>query len=450
MTEYIFRDIIDCFVKVWSILWFSSNMGKREGKWGWKISSLLLFSVFVLLQRYVLNTQTLSEAFLRNILLYLLTCNLMLAWRQGQRQYLVFLASIVFFLWGGWLKLFSPTVFSSLHLPTFGYGMAEGFPLLPVTLAENLCRVLVIVLMKKYVFDISSDRQLTTKEAFLALVPAIIDHTTVLILYYLTIIAPSAQVTQISLYMTLLTLMLVFGMPCMLAATEQRFQLQRKEVVLIHMEHQMKQQVKAFESRQLTDAQVHSIYHDLSKQLSVLEKLKTSSPADGAVDDYLEELRSQARSATMSIHTGNAVLDALLSQKEAECRAKGIALTCMVDFKQAAFIRYADIVTMFANAVDNAIEAASALPEERRRIGLSAGTINGQLIVKCTNPYEGQRKRAQNGLFETSKEDALLHGIGLSNLKRIVESYQGVLYADDADGIFVTQWMIPVPVEAEK
>jgi len=420
-------------------------MEKRKNAWGIRIGSLALMIVFMLGQRYVLNRQTLSEALLRNILLYALTCFVMLSWRKGQKQYLVFLASIVFFLWGGWLKLFTPVVFASLHLPTFGYAVTDSFPLIPVTLAENACRILAIVLMKKYAFDITPDRQISAKEAFLALVPAVIDHTTVLILYYLTIIAPSSQAAGISLEMTLLTLMLVFGMPCILAATEKQFQLQREELKLLRMENQMKQQVQDFESRKLSDEQARRIYHDMSKHLRVLQGM-TIQDGHAAASEYLNDMLKEAAEVSPQIHTGNAVLDTLLMQKEAECREKEIILECMVDFSKADFIRYADIVTLFSNMLDNAIEAVRPLPAPQRRITISAGMIGGQILVKCINPYQGTLRKRQDGLFSTSKQDAVLHGIGLSNLKRVVESYQGILQIDDQAGVFQVEWMIPVPV----
>ena len=446
MNLPLFRDLIDCCVKVWSILYFSSAMGKREKAWGLRIGSMVLMIVFVLGQRYVLNRQTLTEAFLRNIVLYALTGFVMLSWRTGQKQYLLFLSSIVFFLWGGWLKLFTPVVFASLHLPTFGYAVSDSFPLIPVTLAENICRVLAVVLMKKYTFDITPDRQISAKEALLALVPAIIDHTTILILYYLTIIAPSTQAAGISLEMTLLTLMLVFGMPCILAASEKQFQLQRERVTLLRMENQMKQQVQGFESRKITDEQARRIYHDMSKHLRVLEGMTANGRNASAANEYLNEMLQEADAVSPQIHTGNAVLDTLLAQKEAECRQKGITLECMVDFSKADFIRYADIVTLFSNMLDNAMEAVLALPAEQRSITVSAGAIGGQIIVKCINPYQGMLRKRQDGLFSTSKQNTALHGIGLSNLKRVIESYQGVLQIDDQGGVFQVEWMIPVPV----
>lgn len=447
MTTFLLRDCIDCGVKLWSILYFSDAMEKRDDSALKKVLSVTVFAAFVLSQRYVLSEQTLTESFVRNAILYLLTCGVMLCWRKGQKQYLIFLASIVFFLWGGWLKLFTPMVFASLHLPTFGFLVQDTFPTLPVTLAENACRVIVTVLLKRYAFDISPERKISTVEGFLALVPAIIDHTTILILYYLTIVAPSSQAAGISFELTLLTLMLVFGMPCMLAATEQRFQLQREELALVRMENQMKQQVQEFENRKLSDENARRIYHDFARQMCVLEEMRQCEPTSKEAAAYLSELLFKTKQILPQIHTGNSVLDTLLSQKQEECSRKGIELECMVDFRHTAFIRYAEVVTMFSNVLENAVEAVEHLPQEKRKISLRAGLMGGYVVVKCQNPYEGRREKRQDGLLDTSKQKKELHGIGLGNLKRIVEAYHGVLDIENENGQFVVQWMIPLPVE---
>lgn len=447
MIEFLARDCIDCCVKIWSILYFSEAMERQPRGKVKKTLSMGLFIAFVMMQRYLLYRQTLGEAFVRNIVLFALTCLVMLCWRKGQTQYLIFLASIVFFLWGGWLKLFSPTIFASLHLPTFGVPLRGSFPALPVTLAENACRITVTILLKRYAFDISPERRISAKEGFLALVPAIIDHTTVLILYYLTIVAPSSQADGISMELTLLTLMLVFGMPCMLAATEQRFQLQRKELALVRMESQMKQQVQEFENRRISDEYARRMYHDFAGHLRVLKEMQQNQSDTKEAAAYVSELLTRTENVQPAIHTGNPVLDTLLSQKKDECTRKGIALSCMVDFRNTEFIRYGEIVTMFSNILDNAIEAVEAMPEEQRQISLSAGLMGGYVVVKCQNPFTGTLEKRQDGLLNTSKAEKERHGIGLGNLRRIVESYQGILNIEQEDGQFVVQWMIPLPVE---
>ena len=49
-------------------------------------------------------------------------------------------------------------------------------------------------------------------------------------------------------------------------------------------------------------------------------------------------------------------------------------------------------------------------------------------------------------IWNSADHEMNLHGIGLSNLKRVIESYQGVLQIDDQGGVFQVEWMIPVPV----
>ena len=446
------RDVLDLGVKLWSLWYFSREMGWRKKGSFWtavcRVFSLAAFSLFTLFQRYFLAEQSLSEAYLRNLLLYLLTCFLMLSFRRGQHTYLVFLASIVFFLWGGWMKLFSPQVFSLLHLPTFGYPLEGRFPIWPVTIGENICRVLVILAMKRFVFAISPEREITPWEAFLSLLPPLIGHMTVLINYYLTMVAPSESTRGISSELSFLSLLLAFGVPAMLAATEQRFALQRREVMLLRMESQMKEQIQAYENRVVSDETARRIYHDLNKHLQVLEKMAGKDhqkTEEEALQAYLTELITKQEELSEQVHTGNPVLDSLLSQKLDQAREMRIRLECMVDFAEGSFLRYGDVVILFGNMLENAMEAVLPLPEEKRVITVSAGVIGDYLVVKCRNPYEGEREKRPDGLFSTSKGDSSMHGLGLGNLKRIVESYEGFLSLEEEGEWFQVEWMIPVP-----
>ena len=46
---------------------------------------------------------------------------------------------------------------------------------------------------------------------------------------------------------------------------------------------------------------------------------------------------------------------------------------------------------------------------------------------------------------KTSKEDAFLHGFGLSNIEKAVEKYDGQCTVKARDGKFVLKVMIPIP-----
>ena len=69
---------------------------------------------------------------------------------------------------------------------------------------------------------------------------------------------------------------------------------------------------------------------------------------------------------------------------------------------------------------------------------------SGRLGCLCDkNTYNGEILR--NGKqFLTTKEEKMGHGIGLRNVNRIVETYNGFLQQSYDDDIYVTTILIPV------
>lgn len=444
MMAYLLRYGFDLCVKMWSVFYFAAGLPRKKGFSLQKGVALFFFAFFVMGQRFILNRQSLEEAFIRNLLLFSVTAGMMLAFYEGQRAYRVFIGGVIFFLWGGWLKLFTPFVFSTLHLPTFGYELSDVFPEWFSALAEGICRIVVMVLMKKFAFKISGDREISWREVFFSLLPALIDHTTILILYYLMIVAPSLPSMQIARELTLLILLLVFGMPCMLMATEQLFVVKKNKLELAFMETQMKVQLHEFEKQQMSDQQLRGLYHDFQNHLLVIQGM--AGKGGTAVGHYIDELMKQSAQTAPQIECGHPVLNILLNQKAGLCREKGILFECMVDFTKVDFIRSPDLVALFTNAIDNAIEALVSVEEPERILAVSAGTIGNFVVSKFTNPYEAELCREGDRIL-TTKKDPRFHGLGISNIKRIVEAYHGICQIETENHVFELKWMVPFPDE---
>lgn len=110
----------------------------------------------------------------------------------------------------------------------------------------------------------------------------------------------------------------------------------------------------------------------------------------------------------------------------------------------------ADICSIFANALDNAIEACENMPEERERIIRLEIKKAGQFFaIKLINTYEERREGINLGkLFDgkerrTSKKDKSLHGYGTQNINATVEKNNGILKSEAGEGWFTLSIMLP-------
>ena len=85
--------------------------------------------------------------------------------------------------------------------------------------------------------------------------------------------------------------------------------------------------------------------------------------------------------------------------------------------------------------MDNAIEACERLAEEKKEIKLYIEDDAESTTLVIKNPLE-KEILMNNGRFITSKGDKLKHGIGMSNVKNIVEKYDGECMISTKDNTF--------------
>ena len=113
-----------------------------------------------------------------------------------------------------------------------------------------------------------------------------------------------------------------------------------------------------------------------------------------------------------------------------------------------------DICSIFANALDNAIEACERADEDERLIKLQIRKSGQFFNIKLSNTYtETDGKLDLGKLFNakeriTSKEDKNLHGYGTQNIRSAVEKNDGMIKAEAEGGMYTLSLMLPRPISA--
>lgn len=124
--------------------------------------------------------------------------------------------------------------------------------------------------------------------------------------------------------------------------------------------------------------------------------------------------------------------------------AEKLDIPCFInmELKKVYDMDDVSLCTIFANLLDNALEAASGIPEkEKRRLSLKARLVGDALCIEVENTFAGEVKEAK-GRLVTTKEKAEGHGYGLRSVRDVVELYGGHIQISHEDGIFrVTIWI---------
>ncbi len=160
--------------------------------------------------------------------------------------------------------------------------------------------------------------------------------------------------------------------------------------------------------------------HDLKKRLQQYEDSKV-----GLTPEEIAEIKESIDIYDSTIKTGNEILDAILTERSLVCEKKNIKFSCIADGEALDFMSAGDVFALFANAVDNAIEAVSKLSDEEKIISLTVRRRMGMVSVMVDNYYDREALTFDNGLPKTTKSNAAYHGFGMKSIRMTVEKYGG-------------------------
>ncbi|MCD7801428.1 MAG: GHKL domain-containing protein [Clostridiales bacterium] len=180
--------------------------------------------------------------------------------------------------------------------------------------------------------------------------------------------------------------------------------------------------------------------HDLKHQIAALRSISDQ----GQRDKSIQELEQSVMIYDSIVETGNGVLDTVLTEKSLLCEQRGITLTCMADGACLSFMDAVDIYALFGNALDNAIEAVSALEDEELRTIAVTVFARADLVFLQMENYYGGTLKGEGALPETTKEqEPGYHGFGLKSIRYTAEKYGGFLTVQTKDNIFLLRVTIP-------
>lgn len=192
--------------------------------------------------------------------------------------------------------------------------------------------------------------------------------------------------------------------------------------------------------------EIRRLKHDLANHLQTLSALPEEKR-----DAYLKDLtENTAISETLS-YCGDATVNAVLTVKKNLMDRYGIGLETSVDIPATLPFQKTDLCALYANALDNAIEACMQVDEAKRSITLKSKAQKGLFCLEVRNPLPDTisptvlRKAETGFILPTSKSDKANHGIGLKSIREIVERYHGSVESKTTDGVFDLFLYIPLP-----
>lgn len=190
----------------------------------------------------------------------------------------------------------------------------------------------------------------------------------------------------------------------------------------------LEQQNKSYEEQlkimQAAFKENRSLQHDLREHLLTL-KIYLGEGMTQQASRYIDKMLDVGMMNKNEISkSGNTIIDSILNFKLQKAVDKGIHITTSIRVPEKLKIDSFDITVILGNILDNAIDAAYKV-EEDKEIHFCLIYDRGRLMIGVDNPYIGVIK-TENGMLVTSKEESLFHGIGLQNVETVVNKYCGI------------------------
>ena len=165
---------------------------------------------------------------------------------------------------------------------------------------------------------------------------------------------------------------------------------------------------------------------DLNRRL---EEVHTEllSGSTGEAEKNMNDIQKTLDGTRTREYCMHPVINAILAEKEHVCQSRKIATEFELLVPRTLHIDALHLCSIFSNLLDNAIEAVSELPEEKRRITLKAELKNTYLVVRTDNP--STREHAERRI----RKD---HGYGTRILESLAQKYEGSYSGHYGDGVY--------------
>lgn len=179
--------------------------------------------------------------------------------------------------------------------------------------------------------------------------------------------------------------------------------------------------------------------HDYKAHLFAMDALLEAGKTQELHQYLLSLHQSQFEGVHLRQYTDNVSLNILLNQKATVAEKYGIRFKADIVLSSDGKIIVGDLISLFSNLCDNAIEACATLPDAS--ISLSVHKAKAYLVIEISNTSSSDVRKT-NPEFVTSKSRPELHGMGIKIIKSIVEKYHGIYQIDSTDHSFTTMIML--------
>lgn len=200
------------------------------------------------------------------------------------------------------------------------------------------------------------------------------------------------------------------------------------------LEEQYERQMRHYKSYQKYTESFRAFKHDYQSMMASLKLLIRENDNEKAlelIDDMFNEMQKKVQ--IHKRYSDSVVLDGMMQDLANICEEKGIRLSSNIAVPRDTKMTMLDMIRIFSNFTNNAVEACQKVPVPDRFIEIISTNRQQWATLQVANCYDGNI-HMKNGQFLTTKMEKQNHGLGLLIVKEIAENLGGfVIYETDSE-----------------
>ena len=232
------------------------------------------------------------------------------------------------------------------------------------------------------------------------------------------------------------------GMFYLIYTTAYRRQLLRRtqaELQKSLLGRQLSQAEEEMASLRRAEVQAATYQHDMRHHLAAISAfLEADKPRQA--EKYIRQVQAGIEAITPKRFCENELVNLLCCSFSARAERTGVRLAVETALPGSLTIPDTALCALLSNGLENALNAAGKMTEDRRWVEFYCGVRLDKLLIEIKNPYSG-RITFRDGLPETTRAH---HGYGCLSIRTIAQLHWGLCDFKTENGIFTLRVALPM------
>ncbi|SHH96635.1 sensor histidine kinase [Desulfosporosinus lacus] len=216
------------------------------------------------------------------------------------------------------------------------------------------------------------------------------------------------------------------------------FKQTREQLTLQNEQNLLMTQVAAaqlhFEALEESQEKTMLYRHDMRHHLNMINSYLVDNNKEAA-QNYITEVERSIECAVVEKYCSNYTVNLILSSYITNAKNELITVETQINLPENNEVSDMDLCVIFANAIENAINACKNIPNPKdRALKIVCKTKNNKSFIQITNSYEDKVEFVDDMPVSTEEN----HGLGTKSIAAVAQKYGGVYAFTAQDGLFQT------------